>query len=238
MSELYSLEVGKDTFNRKLGGGIPKSSIVWIEGEYGAGKSIFAQRFTWGFCRQGHSVSYLTPELDFDGFMNQMNSLNYDITKPLLDLNLLFLEVPIESGSNYVDKLMDSKIVWKGDVTLIDSFDRLLRNDKEFDSLLRAKGNEEKEISQRLITYLRKTITSGKTVILLADPTNLSKEALTPFRSVADVLFKLKMIDVGGSTRRTLDVKRFSGMGKQVGDSIGYSVRSGMGLTMESREVV
>ncbi len=235
---LYSLGVGKDTLNRALGGGIPDSSIALIEGEYGAGKSVMAQRFSWGFCKEGYPTAYLTPELDLNGFLNQMRSLGYDITDALLDLKLLFLEIPIKSGQRYVDKLMNSDIVWKGDITLIDSFDRLLRNDAEFDSLFKASGDEEKIISQRFITFLRKKITSGKTVILLVDPNNLSEEALAPFRSVADVYFELKIIDVGGSKRRSLEVKRFSGMGKQVGDSIGYSVRSGMGIAIESREVV
>ncbi len=237
-TDLYSLGVGRDTLNRELGGGIPKSSVVLIEGEYGSGKSVMAQRFTWGFCKEGYPTAYLTPELDLDGFLKQMESLDYDITEALLDLRLLFLEIPIKSGQRYVDKLMDSEIIWQGDITIIDSFDRLLRNDAEFDSLFKAKGDEEKIISQRLITFLRKKITTGKTVILLVDPTNLSEEALAPFRSVADVYFELQIIDVGGSKRRSLEVKRFSGMGGQVGDSIGYSVRSGMGLAIESREVV
>ena len=236
--ELYSLGEERDTLNRELGGGIPKSSIVLIEGEYGAGKSVMAQRFTWGFCKKGYTTSYITPELDFKGFLNQMESLEYDISKALLDMQLLFMEVPISSGENYVDILIETDIIWRGDVTIIDSFDRLMRNDAEFDSLFEGEGNDEKKVSQRLISFLRDLITEEKTVVLLVDPTNLSEDSLAPFRSVADVYFKLQLIDVGGQKRRALNVKRFSGMGKQVGDSIGYSVRSGMGLAIESREVI
>lgn len=238
MPDLYSLGTGRDTLNRKLGGGIPKSSIVWVEGEFGAGKSVFAQRFTWGFCEEEYSVSYISTELDLEGFLDQMRSLNYDVSDALLDLRLLFQEVPIESGRDYMDTLMSSDIIWRGDVTLIDSFDQLLRNDEEFDSLFSKGGDEEKEVSQRVISFLRRLITGDRSVLLFVDPNNLSEDALAPFRSVADVFFELRMIDVGGSTWRTLGVKRFSGMGKQVGDLIGYSVRSRMGLAVESREVV
>ncbi len=111
--DLYSLGVGRDTLNRKLGGGMPKSSIVLIEGEFGAGKSVVAQRFTWGFCNENYSMAYLTPELDLDGFLGQMKSLGYDITEALLDLRFLFLEIPIESGRRYIDKIMESEFAFQ-----------------------------------------------------------------------------------------------------------------------------
>ena len=45
------------------------------------------------------------------------------------------------------------------------------------------------------------------------------------------------MIEVGSEVRRQISVKRFAGMGEQVGDTIGYSVRSGTGVVVESRSV-
>jgi flagellar protein FlaH len=38
--------------------------------------------------------------------------------------------------------------------------------------------------------------------------------------------------------RRQINVRRFAGMGAQVGDTIGYSVRSDAGIVIESRSVV
>jgi flagellar protein FlaH len=45
------------------------------------------------------------------------------------------------------------------------------------------------------------------------------------------------MVEVGNDVRRQISVMRFAGMGEQVGDSIGYSVRSGTGIVIESRSV-
>jgi flagellar protein FlaH len=42
----------------------------------------------------------------------------------------------------------------------------------------------------------------------------------------------------GRSSRRSIDVKRFVGMGQQVDDSIGFSIRSGIGIVVENRQVV
>jgi len=45
------------------------------------------------------------------------------------------------------------------------------------------------------------------------------------------------MVEVGNDIRRQVQVKRFAGMGEQVGDTIGFSVRSGTGIVIESRTV-
>ena len=57
------------------------------------------------------------------------------------------------------------------------------------------------------------------------------------FRAIADVFIELEMVEVGNDVRRQVNVKRFAGMGEQVGDTIGYSVRSGTGIVIESRSV-
>ncbi len=64
-----------------------------------------------------------------------------------------------------------------------------------------------------------------------------SAEAIGPFRSIADVFIELEMIEVGNDIRRQLFIKRFAGMGEQVGDRVGYSVRSGVGIVIENRSV-
>jgi flagellar protein FlaH len=51
------------------------------------------------------------------------------------------------------------------------------------------------------------------------------------------VFFELEMVEVGSDIRRQINVKRFAGMGEQVGDTIGFSVRSGTGIVIESRSV-
>lgn len=207
-----------------------------IEGEYGAGKSALAQRFAYGFCECGYPVAYMTAELDLEDFLKQMDSLNYNVEDHILDLRLLFLGVSMESGRNYTKRLMEAERMWQGDITIIDSFDQLLRNDARFETLSRK--NEEEKIAHELISHFRNTIHTGRSIILLADQTNLSEEALSPFKSVADIYLKLEMHDVGGQTRRLMNVKRFAGQGKQVGDSIGYTVRSNTGIVMEARGVV
>ena len=78
--DLYSLGLeDRDRLNKELGGGIPPGSIVLVEGAYGAGKSVTSQRFLYGICQEGNTVTYLSTEFTTSGFIQQMHSLDYDV---------------------------------------------------------------------------------------------------------------------------------------------------------------
>lgn len=236
----------RDRLNKELGGGIPSGSIVLMEGDYGAGKSALSQRFTYGLCETGKSVTFLSTELEVKGFLEQMDSLNYNVEEHLLFENLLFLHGDLDSGGVFssdgdskrqdlLTDLMDAETIWSADVIIIDTFDAILRNDPKFEALVR--DNEERQAALEIISFLRNVISQGKVVILTVDPSTVGEEAIGPFRSIADVYMELEMIEVGNDVRRQLFIKRFAGMGEQVGDRIGYSVRSGVGIVIENRSV-
>ena len=235
-----------DRLNKELGGGIPRGSIVLLEGDYGAGKSAISQRFTYGFTEEETSVTFLSTELTVSGFIDQMHSLSYDIVSPLLNEQLLYLQGDFDSAGalrgeedkerkELLRRLMEAETMWEPEVIIIDTFDSILRNDPTFESLVRQ--NEERQAALEIISYFRDMISDGKVIILTVDPSTVDEEAIGPFRSIADVYIEIQMIEVGNDIRRQLQVKRFAGMGEQVGDTIGFSVRSGTGIVIESRSV-
>jgi len=247
-NELFSIGLKeRDRLDKELGGGMPPGSIVLMEGDYGAGKSAISQRFTYGLCEEGHTVTYLSTELTVGSFLEQMNSLDYDMVDHMLDESILFLHADIgDSKSTFSDdgdddrmdllkRLMEAEVMWNSDVIIIDTFDAILRNDPKFEALVRE--NEERQAALEIISFFRDIISQGKVIVLTVDPTTLDEEAIGPFRSIADVFLELEMIEVGNDVRRQISVLRFAGMGEQVGDTIGYSVRSGTGIVIESRSV-
>ena len=247
-NELFSIGLKeRDRLNKELGGGIPPGSIVLVEGDYGAGKSALSQRFTYGLCEEGSRVTYLSTELTVGSFLEQMHSLDYDMVNHMLDERVLFLHADIgDSRSTFSDddesermdllkRLMEADVMWDSDVIIVDTFDAILRNDPTFEALVRQ--NEERQAALEIISFFRNIISDGKVIMLTVDPTTLDSEALGPFRSIADVFLELEMIEVGNDVRRQINVLRFAGMGEQVGDTIGYSVRSGTGIVIESRSV-
>jgi flagellar protein FlaH len=130
---------------------------------------------------------------------------------------------------------MEAEEIWNADVIIVDTFDAILRNDPQFEALVRQ--NEERQAALEIISFFREVTSRGKTIILTVDPTTVDEETMGPFRSIADVFIELEMVEVGNDVRRNIFVKRFAGMGEQVGDRIGFSVRSGIGIVIESRSV-
>ncbi|NHN59169.1 MULTISPECIES: ATPase domain-containing protein [Halorussus] len=249
---LYSLGLeDHDRLNQELGGGIPRGSIVLIEGDYGAGKSAISQRFSYGLCETDHSVTLLSTELTIGGFIDQMHSLSYSVEDHLLDERLLFLHADVDTGSGrrltkpsedddgnrkeLLNRLMNAEAMWNADVIVIDTFDAILRNDPMFEALIRQ--NEERQAALEIISFFRDLVSQGQVIVLTVDPSTVDEEAIGPFRAIADVFMELQMVEVGNDVRRNISVKRFAGMGEQVGDTIGFSVRADAGIVIESRSV-
>jgi len=244
----YSLGLkDHDRLEKELGGGIPKGSIVLIEGDYGAGKSVLSQRFTYGMTQEGVVTTLVSTELGVRGFLDQMHSLTYDVVKPLLDEQILFIPAEIDASGaltggdedderkQLLRRMMEAETMWDADAIIIDTFDAILRNDPKFEALVRQ--NEERQAALEIISFFRDLTTKGKTIVLTVDPSTVDDEAIGPFRSIADVYLQLEMVEVGNDVRRNIFVKRFAGMGEQVGDRVGFSVRSGIGIVIESRSV-
>ena len=245
-SNQFSLGLdGHDRLKKELGGGLPRGAIVLIEGDYGAGKSVLSQRFSYGMNLEDIVVTLISTELDTRGFLDQMHSLDYDMVRPLIDEEFLFIPAEIDAGGvltgkdkerkELLRKLMEADTLWNADVIIVDTFDAILRNDPQFEALVRQ--NEERQAALEIISFFREITSKGKTVILTVDPSTVDEEAIGPFRSIADVYFQLEMVEVGNDVRRNIFVKRFAGMGEQVGDRVGFSVRSGIGIVIESRSV-
>jgi flagellar protein FlaH len=236
---------GHDRLKQELGGGIPRGAIVLVEGDYGAGKSVISQRLSYGFTDEDITVTFISTELSVRGFLDQMHSLEYDMVRPLLNEEILYIHAELDSGGalsgqerdrkELLRRLMEAEEVWNGDVIIVDTFDAILRNDPQFEALVRQ--NEERQAALEIISFFREVTSRGKTVILTVDPTTVDEETMGPFRSIADVFIELEMVEVGNDVRRNIFVKRFAGMGEQVGDRIGFSVRSGIGIVIESRSV-
>ncbi|WP_136588907.1 ATPase domain-containing protein [Salinigranum halophilum] len=236
---------GHDRLREELGGGIPRGAIVLMEGEYGAGKSVLSQRLSYGFTDEDITVTLVSTELSVRGFLDQMHSLEYPMVKPLLNEEILYIHAELDSGGvlsgqqrdrkELLRRLMEAEALWNGDVIIIDTFDAILRNDPQFEALVR--NNEERQAALEIISFFREITSRGKTIILTVDPTTVDDETMGPFRSIADVFIQLEMVEVGNDVRRNIFVKRFAGMGEQVGDRIGFSVRSGIGIVIESRSV-
>lgn len=220
------IEIRTDELHGRLGIGIPHSSLMLIEGEDSAGKSAISQRLLISFLKHGASATYVSTELTTRDFIRQMASMDYSINEYLLDDRLLFIPMFPRIGktvprTDFLERLMNAKELFQKDCIIIDSLSSLISE------------NYTQEDYFNFISFLKKQIGDGKVVILSADPEFTDKNMLTILESTCDVHFNIMMKMIGPSLKRFIQVKRFKGASKQVGELVGFRIEPGVGFLVE-----
>ena len=85
------ISTGQAEINKKLGGGIPVGSLVFIEGQSDAGKSVLCQQMAWGSLNSGFKVVMFTTENTISA-KTAKKSCTQNVTK---GRNVWFLPLPI-----------------------------------------------------------------------------------------------------------------------------------------------
>lgn len=79
----FPYEVETDSLADSLGLRIPNRSLAVLQGPVGAGKSLVSQRLVHGLLENGVKVLVITTELTTRGWIEQMESIGYGVTKAL-----------------------------------------------------------------------------------------------------------------------------------------------------------
>ncbi len=225
--KITSIDLERDELNRSLGGGMPNNSLVLIEGEDGAGKSILVQRLAYGLLEHQKNVTYISTELNTRGFLEQMASLSYDVKFYLLDGQLMFVPMFPFMGNtklqeNFLDKLLKTKRIFDNEIIIFDTISFLLVRD-----------SISQEKSFYVINMLKKLNNMNKTIIFCVDPAHLNEKFLTLIRSVADIYFNVEIRTFAGNILRVINVKRFKRPSDYIMDTIPFKVEPGRGLAIE-----
>ncbi|MFP4567451.1 MAG: ATPase domain-containing protein [Candidatus Woesearchaeota archaeon] len=227
MDKIYSIELEGDELHLKLGGGIPKNSLVLIEGPAGLGKSILAQRFVYGAIKNNVSISYVSSELSVQSFLSQMDSLKYDIRKEFLAGQLKFITTfPLLGRVNFepdmIKKIFLSKKLLESEVIVIDALnDFVLKNESNLSETF------------EFISAFKKLTSSGKTVIFCVEPEIINREILKYLQNTVEVHLVMFEREQYGNILNILQVKRFLGAINDVERELPFKVRAGIGIVVD-----
>lgn len=227
MANLHNIDLDRDALGRSIGGGVPKNSLVLVEGKDNSGKSIFVQRVVYGLLKQNTSVTYLSTELNTMGFVEQMASLDYNVTDYILFEKLLFLPMFPYLGEkrlskDFVDNLMRAKAIFEKEVIVFDTFSFLLmQNDLDAESNL------------KLLKFLKKLNTLGKTIFFCVDTDHVDTKFTTVMRSLSDLTFRVEVKTFAGEPVRVVFIDRFKRPGDKTMNAIPFKVEPGKGFAIE-----
>ncbi len=227
MAHLHKIDLDRDALGRSIGGGLPMNSLVLLEGRDGSGKSIFAQRLVYGLLTQNTSVTYLSTELNTMGFVEQMASLDYNVTDHILFEKLLFLPMfpylgEMKLSKDFVRNLMNAREIFEKDVIVFDTFSFLLmQNDLDMESNL------------QLIKFLKKLNSMGKTIIFCVDTDHIDTKFTTIMRSISDLTFRVEVKTFAGEPIRVIFIDRFKRPGDKTMTAVPFKVEPGKGFAIE-----
>jgi len=233
MTDYIRFYLDRDDFEQRLGGGIPKGSLIIIEGEEGAGKSIVSQRITYGALVNGHTVTYISTEMNVLDFVKQMDSLNYMVENFMLEDKLLFLTLvnifgKIKDYDNLIFELRKPKAkkIFEKDLIIIDSLSYPLVNHISLRQI------------KELIEFLLKIKGYDKTIILTFDPQTINQNLVNDLRRVSDIYLRVGISTLAGQLVRYLEVKRFRNPREPYNLMIPFRVEPKLGLIIEIVTVV
>ena len=221
------ITVARDELSRNLGGGIPRNSLLLLEGEDGAGKSILAQRLTYSFIEHGTTVTYISSELNTMTFVEQMDSVDYDIKKSLLDGQLLFIPMfPLlgytKLEPDFFSNILNSREVFRSEVIIFDTLSFLLiQNTLDYKNAF------------DIINQIKRYTSLGKTILFCVDDKHLNEMLLTLLRNVCDIYMTVAIKGFAGQSVRVVTTHRFKRPESAFNVNIPFKIEPGAGLTIE-----
>ncbi len=212
---------GNKELDKCVGGGIPYSTLMLMEGQSASGKSTLSQQFIWGALTSGGKAALYTTEQTVQSFLRQMASLGEDVSNYFL-LNHLQIYPLIIPGSLDPAKLFRQ-------------FSEHISEQTEcrivvVDSLTTIISQADGELIQEFFTTCKNLCEDGKVIIFTVHTNAFAEEILTRVSSICDAHVRLQVEKHGSQLLKTIEVAKIRGAEQKTGTISCFEVRPGLGL--------
>ena len=216
------LETGNPELDKKLGGGVPVGSLILIEGQSDAGKSVFTQQLAWGSARVGYRVTMLSTENTVKSMIRHTASLNLDILDHVLLGRMKIFQLRAMRGADGADNALRTLLQamyhqWEQDLVIIDSITSFISG-----------STPEQVIS--FFEECKHYTDQGMTIALVAHSYAFNDGMLIRISSMCDAHFKLAIENMGDKLIKTLEVSKVRGAQASTGNIISFDIEPGIGM--------
>ena len=221
----------KDGFAQRFGLEIPDGTLVFMEGKSGTGKSIFCQRFCYSFLKNGFTCSYISTQYTIKSFLRQTASVAYDVRKYLMSGKLIFVSTEVmlaetKPKSTFLEGLTTTKKLFDPDIIIVDSLSTLLIEALNENNLV------------ELTSFFNRLKGSGKIIIVTGNPNEWSEPIHNSFQMICDIHYRITRESVPGvGLVHNIYLEKFNGARHKYEPLTSFSVRPGVGLTIETSGV-
>ena len=216
------ISTGHAEIDKKLGGGVPKGSLILIEGESDAGKSVLCQQMIWGSLKNDFNVLLFTTDNTVRSLIPQMDSLGLGILDHLLLGRLLVYNMKSSqlksSPKDAFGVILES--MEKHDthqLAIVDSVTPIVTNS----------GGEE---ALAYFEHCKNLCDKGRTIINVTHTYAFEQDFLIRIRSICDAHFKLLIEKIGDKLVKTLEVAKIRGAAQSTGNILTFDVEPEIGM--------
>lgn len=218
--------LGISELDRDLGGGIPTSSLISIEGDYGSGKTVLVQQIIYAMLKNGLKVCLVSSEATVKEYLSMMESVKLDTSSYYLSGQFNIYPLHVEGGrwseflSSFFLRVTSNFLELKKktyDVVIVDSLSVLTVETPPYEFLT-------------FITRLKNLVSDGKTVIITFHPEFLSEDSIMKLRASSDVYFILKNASISGIDVKVLRIVKLWGVSGERKSAITLEINPQIGL--------
>ena len=216
------ISTGHPEIDKKLGGGIPIGSLVLIEGQSDAGKSVLCQQMIWGSLNGGFKVLLFTSENTVKSLLSQMESLGLGIQDYLLLSRFKIFCMKPSQIKVYPNATFD---------TIIEAMEK--HNSFQLavvDSLTPIVSGSE---DMKILNYFERCKSicdQGRTIINVTHSYALDNDTLIRVRSACDAHLKLAIEKVGDKLVKSLEVAKVRGATQNTSNIVAFEVEPEIGM--------
>jgi flagellar protein FlaH len=216
------ISTGHAEIDKKLGGGIPVGSLILIEGQSDAGKSVLCQQMIWGSLNNKIKVLLFTTENTTKSLVIQMESLGLGMLDHLL---MGWLKVFNMKASEVKAQPQDTFETMLGTMQKLDDFQLFI-----VDALTPIVSKSSGEITLAYFEKCKSLCDKGKTIINVVHTYAFEQDFLIRIRSICDAHFRLMIEKVGDRLLKTLEVAKIRGASQSTGNVLSFDVEPEVGM--------
>jgi len=222
------IRTGNEELDRRVGG-LPYPTLCLIEGENSSGKSVFAQVLTYGALKQGYLIHYITTENTVKSLLDQMESLNLNVTPYYISWNFSITSINVK-GIRWNKELCVRFLeilkefikflheVMKRDIIIVDNLTHFI-----------APLPENRVLN--FFSSLREYVDSSEVAIFLTlHPYAINQDLLIRIRSVCDGNIRFQIKEIGDQILRLIKIPKLRGARKKIDSAIGFTVDPAFGM--------
>ena len=218
-----TITTGSNGIDKRLGGGIPVGSLVLLEGQSDAGKSVLSQHFSHSTLNDKISVACYTTENTVKSLLSQMNSLNLDVTDYFLCDSLRIF--PVEMTAEDADVGESFNALKNHFESLPPRFELII-----FDSLTGMVAHADDRGIIDFFAGCKKLCDQGRTIVTIVHSYAFNDQMLIRVRSLCDAHLVMKIDQLGYRLVKTMEVAKVRNADQSTGNVISFDVEPGIGM--------